>query len=125
MDFDITQKKFIRYVFNKLKLYHNFTLEDVGSVILVLFDEIIEDIKRGAVINSANFGELVLKKNNDGIRWNGLTKKTGFSIGRRSLKFSFSKHLPHFILSYLDIEQTFPDIKGIQPITFVKKKKKI
>jgi nucleoid DNA-binding protein len=104
---NISRRDLWKYVNKKLNkslhFYH------IGSVITILIDEMIKDLKNGNKIKIFNFGILSLeetkpRKYHD-VRYN----KIMLSSGARILKFSLAPLIRKKLCNSLDIDKTFKD----------------
>lgn len=96
-----------RYVNKKIKRsihhYHVF------SVISILFEEIIKDLKNGKNINIFNFGVLTLKDTKPRKYFDVRYRQTMLSKGHRIMKFSLTKKIKRKIYQLLDVKKTLGD----------------
>lgn len=105
----ITKRILWRYVNKKLKRsihhYHVF------SVITILFDEIISDLKLGKQLHVFNFGKLILKSLPPRKYFDVNEKIVKTSEPHKILRFILSPKLRNILRDHLDISNTFKDHK--------------
>lgn len=94
-----------RYVNKKLK--HKIHYHHILSIINILFDEIIIDLKEKKEIKIKNFGSLILKDYKSRKYFDIVRKKVMTSKKFRLLKFNISKKLKKKLVSDLDFVKTF------------------
>ena len=98
----IDKRKLWRLINKKTKSivqsYHVF------SVIQILFEELLIDLKAGKKIKIHNFGTLSLKKFKSRVYMHIITKEIAESEGRRKLLFKISAKLKDKILKYIDLD---------------------
>ena len=105
--YNISRRDLWKYVNGKIKksihFYH------VGSVITILIDEMIKDLKKGKKIKIFNFGILSLEKTKPrkyhDVRYN----KVMISVGSYILKFKMAPLIKKKLCGMLDIDKTFKD----------------
>lgn len=99
-------KKFLwKYINFKLK---NIVRSDhVLSIMHILFDELIKDLKSGRKINITNFGVLSLNKTNPRRYHNVVLNKVVLSKGGRILRFVLSRKIKSELIKKIDLESTF------------------
>lgn len=104
---NISKRDLWRYVNKKIK--GNIHHYHVISVISILFDEIIKDLKADKPIKITNFGTLVLKNLKQRKYYDINHREVRISNKRRILKFSLSRNIKNKLCKYLDIATTFGD----------------
>lgn len=96
-----------RYVNKKIKrTIHHY---HVFSVISILFDEILADLKQGKQIRIANFGILELKETKPRRHFDFKKQKIVMSRSYKILRFSLSEKIKKKLAKYLDLDATFKD----------------
>jgi nucleoid DNA-binding protein len=96
-----------RYVNKKInRVIHHY---HVFSVINILFDEIVEDLKQGNQIRIANFGVLELKETKPRKHFDFKKQKIVLSRSYKILRFSLSEKIKKKLTKYLDLDATFKD----------------
>lgn len=103
---NVSKRDFWRFVNSKSKDIHFY---HVGSVINILFEEMIQDLKEGKSINIYNFGEISLQKTKPKKYFDVRYQKVMFSVGAKILKFSLSQKLRKKLCGALDLDKTFRD----------------
>ena len=79
----------------------------VLSIMTILFEELLVDLKAGKSFKIINFGTLYLKQFNPKKYWNVILNKMCDSKGNRNIKFVLVPKLKRFLIDNLDIENTF------------------
>lgn len=98
-DISISKRKLWQYVNKKInRIIHHY---HVLSVITILFDEMLIDLKNGKEIKIYNFGTLVLKKLKPRKYFNLIHKSVMVSTGYKILRFTMAKPIKKKILSRL------------------------
>lgn len=106
-DLSISKYKLWKYVNKKVnRIVNRF---HVLSVISILFEEMITDLKNNKKVKIFNFGEFELKKTPTRNFFNVFTRQMYTSGGFRLLKFKLNSKVRKKILSHLDVEKTFKD----------------
>jgi nucleoid DNA-binding protein len=104
---NISKLNFWRYVNKKIKRsihhYH------VYSVITILFEEMLIDLKQGKEIKIFNLGTLSLGTTKPRKYYDVRFQKVMQSAGHRILRFILAPLLSKKLRALLDIEKTFPD----------------
>lgn len=78
----------------------------VFSVISILFEEMVADLKQGKEIRIFNFGTLSLKKMKPRLYHNVRERKFMYTEGYRILRFSLSNKIRKKLCQHLDIDKT-------------------
>lgn len=106
-DLSVNKRILWRYVNRKLKhLTHHY---HVFSVLTILFDEIIRDLKSGKSIRIFNFGTLSLKQMKPRKYFDVRFQKVMQAEGKKILRFKLAPALRKKLVSYLDLDKTFKD----------------
>lgn len=104
---NITKRILWRYVNKKIKRsihhYHVF------SVITILFEEIIKDLKLGKDVKIFNFGTLSLKKLPPRKYHDINARQVKQASSHKILRFVLSNKLRNILRDHLDMEATFKD----------------
>jgi len=104
---NINKKDFWKIVNQKIKRsinhYHVF------SVITILFEEILVDLKKGKELKIFNFGTLSLRLMPPRTYYDVRFQKLMHSEGHRILRFILARPVSKKIRSLLDIDATFKD----------------
>lgn len=104
---NISKRDLWRYVNKKLnKTIHHY---HVLSVISILFDEIVKDLKADKPIKIFNFGTLYLKKTKPRKYHSVVFRKIMQSKGHKIMKLSLSEKIRKKLCSLLDLDATFKD----------------
>ncbi len=106
---NIDKRTFWRYVNSKVD--RNIHSAHILSVINILFEEIISDLKAGKEIKMFNFGSLSLVKVLPRMYHDLRYHKMMYSAGNKKLSFKISKKIRDQIIKKLDLDKTFGDIK--------------
>jgi nucleoid DNA-binding protein len=103
----ISKRALWHYVNKKINrsIHHMHVL----SVISILFEEIIIDLRSGKPLEIFNFGVLSLKRSNPKMYYNVVYKKMMKSKGRNIMKFSLIPKIKTKISKEIDMEKTFND----------------
>lgn len=104
---NVNKRMFWRYVNTKIKRVINHL--HVLSVISILFEEMIEDLKKGKEIKIHNFGTLSLQKNKPRQYHDVRYKQVMLSEARHLLRFKLASPIRKKLRSLLDIDKTFKD----------------
>lgn len=103
----ITKRILWRYVNQKIKRsihhYHVF------SIITILFDEILNDLKNEKQLEIFNLGKLNLKKLPPRRYYDVNDRKVKISNPHKILRFALSNKLKNKLKNHLDIKSTFKD----------------
>ena len=94
-----------RYV--NLKINRTIHHYHVFSVISILFDEILEDLKSGKKIKIHNFGVFELKKSLPRKHFNLIKKEVVLSRGYKIIKIFLNKEIKKKLCKLLDLDATF------------------
>lgn len=98
-----------QYVNKKInRLIHHY---HVLSVIEILFDEIMKDLKQGKSVKVFNFGTLSLKKTKPRKYYNVVHKQVMESKGYKILKFILAPKFRKKLCQHLDIDKTLKVVK--------------
>jgi len=103
----IDKRKLWRYV-NK-KINRSIHYYHVLSVISILFDEMIKDLRSEKNIKIYNFGTLLPKTMNPRKYFNVRYQKVMESSGNRILRFILSPKIRKKIINNLDLDKTLKD----------------
>jgi len=103
----ISISKRILWRFINKKLDHKIHHYHVFSIITILFDEILNDLKSGKDIKIFNFGTLSLDKTKPRLYFDIVRKKKILSAGNKILKFLLAPKIRKNIKDNLDIDLTF------------------
>lgn len=99
----IDKRRFWRYINPKLKGSINYN--HVFSVIVILFDEMVKDLKEGKKIRITNFGTIYLQQNNPRKYFNVTTQRVMQAEGNKILKFAITPRIVQKIRSLLDMDK--------------------
>jgi nucleoid DNA-binding protein len=101
-------KRFLWHYVNKKinRIVHH---AHVLSIISILFEELLADLKAGKIIKIHNFGILTLKKMKPKTYFNVKERKFMQSGGGKVLKFTLSPKIKKKLCQHLDIDKTFKD----------------
>lgn len=104
---NVTKKIFWRYVNIKIKrIIHHY---HVFSVISILFDEMLKDLKQGKKIEIFNLGTFFLRENKPRL-YHDVNKHSVVLSGKRKIiKFMIARKLKKRLTENLDIDRTFKD----------------
>lgn len=106
-DLSINKRILWRYVNQKInRMIHHY---HVFSVITILFDEILKDLKLGKKINVFNFGTLELKNMKPRKYHDVRFQKVLLSEGHKILRFSLAPQIRKKICEHLDLDKTLKD----------------
>lgn len=104
---NVTKRIFWRYVNIKIKrVIHHY---HVFSVISILFDEMLNDLKDGKKIEIFNFGTFFLRENKPRLYFDVNKQQVTLSGSRKILKFKISNKLKKRLTERIDIDKTFKD----------------
>lgn len=104
---NVTKRIFWRYVNLKIKrVIHHY---HVFSVISILFEEMLKDLKQGKEIDIFNLGSLTLKDTNPRLHHDVNKKQVVLSKKHRILKFTLARKLKKRLTKNIDIDLTFKD----------------
>lgn len=81
----------------------------VFSVLTILFDEMLNDLKQGKVIKICNFGSLFLKDLKPRKYFDVTRQQVMFSRGYRILRFTLAASIRKKLTAHLDLDKTFGD----------------
>lgn len=103
----ISRRSLWRFVNQKInRLVHHY---HVASIIDILFQEIIKDLKAGKSIKVFNFGTLTLQKTKPRRYHNVVHRQVMLSKGYRILKFTLAPQIRKKLCDHLDIDKTLKD----------------
>jgi len=88
------------------KIRHMIHYHHVLSVITILFEEILVDLKAGKSIEIFNFGTLSLKKMKPRRYHNVVSRQLTYANGHYVLRFSLSNKIRKQLCHHLDIDKT-------------------
>ena len=99
----IDKRSLWRYVNRKIQrvIYHYHVL----SIITILFDEMLADLKKGKTIKITNFGSLSLKKMPPRKYHNVRYKRVMSSNGQNLLRLTLSPSLRKELCSHLNVKE--------------------
>lgn len=101
----ISKKSLWKYVNKKIKktihYYHVF------SIISILFEEIIKDLREEKELKVFNFGTLILQKTKPKKYHDVRYQKVMQAPAHKLMKFSLAKKIRNKLCNYLDIDTTF------------------
>jgi nucleoid DNA-binding protein len=80
----------------------------IASIISILLDEMLEDLKAGKKIKITNFGVLYLQKAIPRKYWDVIQQKVIETPGHPRLRFELSRHIRRKLLTHLDTSQKSP-----------------
>jgi nucleoid DNA-binding protein len=104
---NVSKRIFWRYVNQKIKrTIHHY---HVFSVITILFEEMLKDLKDGKDVNIFNFGLLSLKETKPRLYHDVNKREVVLSGKHKILKFKFATKIKKKLCGYLDIDKTFKD----------------
>jgi nucleoid DNA-binding protein len=107
---NIGKKKLWHYVNQKINKAVHYM--HVFSIINILFEEMLIDLKAGKDIRIYHFGTFSLEEGNPR-RYHHITlNKVIQSEGNRLLKFTLDKRLHTKLRKFLDLDKTFPENKS-------------
>lgn len=104
---NVSKRTFWRYVNVKIKrVTHHY---HVFSVISILFEEMLNDLKQGKEIKIFNLGTLLLKETKPRLYHDVNKKQVVLSEKKKILKFKLARKLKKRLTGNLDIDRTFKD----------------
>jgi nucleoid DNA-binding protein len=103
-DLSIDKRALWRYVNKKIK--HIIHHHHVFSVLTILFDEIIKDLKRGKDIRIVNFGTFKLKDLKPRRYFDVVHQRIMLSEGHRILRFILAPLIRKKLVRHLDLDKT-------------------
>ncbi len=104
---NFSKRSFWRFINKKMnRLIHHY---HIFSVISILFDEMVKDLKKGKEIKIFNFGVLKLMNTKPRKYHDFRFQKVMQSDGHKIMKFTLNNKIKKKICSHLDIEKTFKD----------------
>lgn len=107
MSLSIDKRKLWHYVNLKLnRMIHHY---HVLSVITILFDEMLKDLKNGKKIKIMNFGTLMLKDLKPRKYFDVRHQKVMQSTGNRIMRFVLVAPLRKKMTEHLDLDKTLKD----------------
>jgi nucleoid DNA-binding protein len=99
-DQSVNKKLLWQYVNRKIKrIIHHY---HVFSILTILFDEMIKDLKRGKSIKIFNFGKLELKNLKPRRYFDVRHQKVMQAEGHRILRFTLASSIRKKLVDYLD-----------------------
>jgi nucleoid DNA-binding protein len=102
-DLSVSKRKLWQYVNIKInRIIHHY---HVFSVIAILFDEMISDLKAGKDIKIHNFGVLKLKKLKSRRHFNVVQQKVVLSKPHKILRFLLAPHIRKKIIDNLNFDK--------------------
>jgi nucleoid DNA-binding protein len=104
---NIDKRRFWRYV-NK-KINHLINHAHVLSVISILFEEILKDLKDGKQIKIRNLGTLILQRTKPRKYYNVVFQQIMQSESHQILRFKLATPIHKILRALLDINKTFSD----------------
>src|ERR1035437_5463564 len=108
----ISKKDLWKLINKKLnRKIHHF---HVFSIISILFEEMLNDLKAGKEIKIFNFGKLSLFPTKPSLHFDLFKKKLVVSSSYKLLRFLLAPKIAKKIKKHLDIEKTFVSIDGIK-----------
>ncbi len=103
----INKRQLWHYVNRKIKrIIHHY---HVLSIITILFDEMIKDLKRGKSIKIFNFGKLELKPLKPRRYFDVRHQKVMQSVGHRILRFTLAPSIRKKLVENLDLDKNVKD----------------
>jgi nucleoid DNA-binding protein len=103
-DLSIDKRKLWQYVNLKInRIIHHY---HVLSVVTILFDEMLKDLRQGKLIKIFNFGTFVMKTMKPRRYFDVRFQKVMLSPGHRILRFIMVKPLRKKLVSHLDLDRT-------------------
>lgn len=100
---NINKRKLWRYVNLKIKrLIHHY---HVFSIISILFEEMIKDLKDGKEIKISNFGTFTLKNSNRRFYHNVAYRKVMPTNGHKLLRFSLAENISKKLTNSIDLDK--------------------
>jgi nucleoid DNA-binding protein len=103
----ISKRKLWQYVNRKLnRLIHHY---HVFSVITILFDEMLIDLKKGKAIKIHNFGTLLLKQMRPRRYFDVTKQKVLLSEGHKILRFTLAAPLRKKLVALVDLDKISKD----------------
>lgn len=107
MSLSIDKRKLWHYVNIKLhRMVHHY---HVLSIITILFDEILKDLKQGKKIKIMNFGTLMLKDLQPRKYFDVRHQKVMQSTGNRIIRFILAAPFRKKMMEHLDVDKTLKD----------------
>jgi nucleoid DNA-binding protein len=104
---NVSKRVFWRYVNLKIKrIIHHY---HVFSVISILFEEMLKDLKQGKEIKIFNLGTLYLKETKPRLYHDVNKRQVVLSDKHKILKFRLTPKLKKRLSESLDIDKTFKD----------------
>lgn len=102
---NITKRMFWRYV--NVKLNRSIHHYHVFSVISMLFDEMLQDLKDGKEIRIFNFGSITLEDTKPRLYHDVTQRKFVLSKKHKILKFKLREKFKKIFLENIDVDKTF------------------
>lgn len=102
---NVSKRNLWRYVNKKIKrIIHHY---HVFSIISLLFDEMLKDLKQGKSIKVVNFGTLSLKETKPRLYHDVNKRQVVLSKKHKILRFELSPKIRKKMCEHLDIDKTF------------------
>lgn len=106
-ELSVDKRKLWQYVNLKInRMVHHY---HVLSVVAILFDEMIKDLRQGKTIKIFNFGSFIMKTMKPRRYFDVRYQKVMLSPGHRILRFTLTKPLRKKLVSHLDLDKTLKD----------------
>lgn len=107
MSLSVDKRKLWHYVNVKLsRIIHHY---HVLSIITILFDEMLKDLKSGKKIKIMNFGTLMLKDLKPRKYFDVRHQKVMQSTGNRIMRFVLAPPIRKKLTEHLDLDKTLKD----------------
>ncbi len=106
-ELSINKRKLWHYVNRKInRVIHHY---HVFSIITILFDELVKDLRQGKLIKISNFGTLSLKQMKPRRYFDVRFQKVMQADGKKILRFSLAPSLRKKLVEHLDLDKTLKD----------------
>lgn len=106
-DKSVSKRSLWQYVNRKIKrIIHHY---HVFSVLTILFDEMLKDLKQGKKIRIKNFGTLQLKNLRPRKYFDVRHQKVMQAEGHRILRFILAPSVRKTLVKHLDVDKTLKD----------------
>lgn len=103
----INKRKLWQYVNLKInRMVHHY---HVLSVVSILFDEMVKDLRQGKEIKIGNFGTFIMKSLRPRKYFNVREQRVMLSEGHRIIRFILAPRLRKKLVSRLDLDKTLKD----------------
>lgn len=103
----IDKRALWRFVNKKIKrVIHHY---HVFSVITILFDEMLKDLRAGKTIKISNFGTLTLKQMKPRRYFDVKHQKVMLSSGKKILRFKLAPKFRKNLVDHVDLDKTLKD----------------